>query len=261
MNTLHCLATVLALLCALPSMSFSADADPLNAETQVTGHAIGSMQSIPLIPLTQNRRVFARAYVDCEVGGPPTEDVHEMIAPDFMPFVAMVEATTQDPGGMYCDAHAEASQNSEIQADRLLGSGGSSGIGDNGSSGQYGNAIAQGISEFDVTFEITQDLPYTLSGSISRSGFNSFPSSVALRDGIGGYIHHFVFDMQSPFVIDFNVQGTLVPGQYRLTAIASTSPGPPNRPTDSGSYEFELAFGQPTAVEPTTWGRIKAQLR
>jgi hypothetical protein len=208
-------------------------------------------------PLTQYRHVRARAFVDC-MGYPPVEDVQDITAPDFTPFVAMADATAEDPGG-YCDAYAEASQNSEIQAARLVGSGGASAYSGNGTNHQYGVAMGQSISEYDVTFELDQELPYTLSGSIARS-FISGTASVALRDEAGGYIHNFVFSAPEPLVIDFNVVGTLLAGRYRLTASGSTSPSP-GLANQFGNYQFDLLFGQATAVEPSTWGRIKAQMR
>ena len=215
-----------------------------------------------LTPVAQSRRVYAYASMECG-GSPLEEDVNEVLAPDYLPFVAMVDADVYYHTGD-CEAHADASQNSQIHPDRLVAFGGSGAYADAGSSWQYGDAGAVGISEFDVTFEITEELPYRLNGSLAVSQ-GSASCSVALLDGNGNYIHSFSADP----TLDFDVLDILDPGQYRLMAQSWTSAGFSSR-SNSGNYEVTLEFEQPVAavmdpgqhsVEPTTWGRIKAQMR
>ena len=206
-----------------------------------------------LTPVAQSRRVYAYASMECQ-GSPLEEDVNEVLAPDYSPFVAMVAADVFYHTGD-CEAHADASQNSQIHPDRLVAFGGSGAYADAGSSWQYGDAGALGISEFDVTFEITEELPYRLNGSLAVSQ-GSASCSVALLDSNGNYIHSFSADP----TLDFDVLGILVPGQYRLMTELRTGASQGSR-SNSGNYDVTLEFDQPTAVEPTTWGRIKAQLR
>ncbi len=114
-----------ALACALTAGSSAAenpvpeDANAVRLGSSEPGAVATEAASLLITPLAQARRVLARAMVDC-MEYPIEEEQVEVFAPDYGPFTEVVEAIALDPGG-YCDAYAQASQDSEIGPDRLRG--------------------------------------------------------------------------------------------------------------------------------------------
>lgn len=136
-------------------------------------------------------------------------------ATDFGPFIASV------PG---------ASQNSQILADSLIGSG-AVGVND---------SIRSAESRFQVTFEIAQPVEYHFSGALHGTySTASSTSSAELLDAA----NHPIFFAETFFVawdVPFDTTGTFMPGRYTMVLVSSAYNGDPIGGSAFGSFNGVL---------------------
>jgi hypothetical protein len=194
-----------------------------------------------LTPIAQERAVTAEAMVVAE---DIFQDSQTDAATDFSPFNANVTATAGSGGPQAPRTTGTASQQSQINPDSLIGTGGVTAHAD---AGFPNNMSATGASDFRVTFSVDQAVDYLLTGLLEASpapGGDVPPLARALLSGPGGDIYAVEIESGSAPLLS---AGILPPGEYELIVLATATVEASGH---DASASFEFSF---TAVpEPGT---------
>lgn len=161
-----------------------------------------------LVPVSQDRWVSVHAFAQDFMGS--DEDSASLAAPDFGLFQA---DTTVTATITFATAFGQGSQTSEILSASMTATGDMSASGDGFD--YDASFVADGGSHFEVTFDVTEPLSFTLSGEISASGVLS-TTTVAL-DGPSGSIVAISAANQTTPILE---TGMLVPGTHTLVVDA-----------------------------------------
>jgi hypothetical protein len=175
-----------------------------------------------LTPITQARRVEAYSF---DYNSPiPGSDHQEAVAPDFSLFDVTLDSN-------YYMGHGSASQLSEILTSNLAGHGTASGGGSSFDNGGGGSSL------FDVTFEVTDATPFTLSGQLLANSIFALGTATA-HVTLDAALIESVSGLETQ---PFSVSGILAAGQHHLVVdcVAASPPGPGFA---SSGYDFELAL-------------------
>ncbi len=200
--------------------------------------AVGSTAAAQLQLVQQTRSISGLAHA--QSSGGTQQGSFDVSAPDSALFQASESAHVQVT---YAGADAIASQTSEIAGERITGEGQAIAF---AAAYPAGAAYAGSDSRLIVTFQVTDTLVYSLTGSLGRSG-NAYSPTVQLEQG-GVPIHSVELPSGSDQT-SFQFQGLLAPGTYALSAVASTNAWELQSDTiDQGTGSFQLEF----TVEPTT---------
>jgi hypothetical protein len=159
-----------------------------------------------LVPVSQTRTVSAEAS---NPNGSPSSQ--SFSAPDFAPWNQHAGAGSQGlgPGDV---TQASASQNTKIEANEISGTFDTWAL-----FSQYnGSGTAEGRSTLDVTFDLTEEVGYTLFPT--SDGPNFFGGVDVTLSGPSGVISHFHGPGYG--------QGALPPGRYRLEVVVVTIQAP-----------------------------------
>ena len=197
----------------------------------------------PIFPLGQDRGIEAEATMSS--GEQTDSDYASDFATGFELFNSSVAATAGlgDPNDPVT-ASSTVAQMSQILAASILGTGTVGTGADPNTPGYF--PYAWGNSYFDVSFEITTELTYSLVGQLdvlitgSGVGFAGIMFS-----GPGGSIFELeIEDGSEPF----DVSGLLAPGEYSLAAYSEASVDADGA-TASGQFDFNLTLiPEPTSL-------------
>ena len=175
-----------------------------------------------IVPVSQSRSVGASAF------GVTTN----YAATDFTDFSQNVSFSSNDTvSGMY--GSGSAVQGSQIRSSSIQGGGSAQAGGNTG-------AAAGAASSCSVTFQISSNLVYNLSGSLFREqgpGNGGGPPFLMLS-GSTGTVFYVLEPYKYGYSTNFSQTGYLSPGQYTLTTSANASGG-----SGGGNESFSFNFG------------------
>ena len=200
--------------------------------------AFAAQASAEVVLLSQSRAVSGYACLWSCSG----EDPDIISAPDFGLFE---EAISLDEYDSMSWAYGAATQNSEIQTGHLS---------------IHGSASAHGSSDFEVFFEVSTPTPFSMVGTLVRTGVGY--SRLRLEWNGELYLTIGAPDGGSDTVV--NEEGILEPGAYTLTVSTTFyADADYDYPGSSGSGSFDIDFflETPVGVDEMAWGQVKALFR
>lgn len=191
-----------------------------------------SAEALLIQPVSQDRRVSTSVSVDDGILSDSDSD--SLSAPDFGPFDETAQASASIPGRT---ATATAFQRSTIGSDTVSADGAVSAFTTDG----FDDATAR--SFFEITFDITQRLPFELIASVTNFVDDESNSSVdvLLRGGPGDQVigqTRVDSSLSDNFLF---ASGVLEPGSYVLRASASLVPPATGGDTWSGDYSLSFS--------------------
>jgi hypothetical protein len=160
----------------------------------------------------QTRAISGTSHAHSSGGS--QNDSFNLVAPDAAPFQAFDTAECTVPSA---SASSEASQTSQLSGDRIT----AHGLSGAAASSLHESGVAQssGQSDLSVTFQLTETVEYSMTGSISRTG-NASDATIELRQN--GVPFHSVSFPSGNHQLSFEFHGVLAPGSYSLTATTRT---------------------------------------
>ena len=198
--------------------------------TAILAFGAGTADAV-IVPTAQSRTVAATAHAqDSQTSG---DDSDSDLAPDFGPFDRAVSATVLLAGAL---GAGTGSQDSEILPIAIRAAGSHSANGEGWEPGGAGNAT--GSSHFEVTFDLTEDADYAMTGTLEA--FDSGSTTLQLT-GPSGTIHFLSPSNESIVVAEV---GNLLAGSYTLVIESSGSAFGDFFFYDyaSGFYDIDFAF-------------------
>lgn len=179
-----------------------------------------------LTPISQTRQVSGSGEVADNFGGESFDDSHSASAPDFLAFQEGASVNVGPDQGL---GSGGGTQDSSLDAFAMVATGSAFANAESYEFDWY--ASADGLSEFDVTFELTEEVDYTLTGM--TAAYDNGQVVVELRTGAGAI----VFSTGGGGEIPFQASGTLASGLYELQARADGS-------CFASDFEFDYAFAE-----------------
>jgi len=165
---------------------------------------VSSAPASELVPVSQDRWVSVHAFAQDFMGS--DEDSASLAAPDFNLFQV---DTTVTATITFATAFGQGAQTSEIMDASMTATGDISATGEGFD--YDASFVADGRSHFEVTFDVTAPLSFTLSGEISASGLQC--STTVVLDGPSGTIASLSARNQTTPVLE---TGTMGVGTYTL---------------------------------------------
>lgn len=178
-------------------------------------------------------------------------------APDFGQFEE--EISLEASSGMAWGL-GSATQNSEIQTGHFSIHGSAAAVAYAPGPPEPGYAEGHGTSDFEVRFEVSTPTPFSLAGTLARSGVGY--SGLQLERNGEPYLSLSAPDGGS--VMTVGEGGILEAGDYTLTVDTTFyAYADYDYPGDIGSGSFDIDFFMETsvAVDEMSWGQVKAMYR
>lgn len=204
--------------------------------------AVGAQARAEVVLLSQSRSVYASGAV-------LWASSDSLLAPDFGPFEADIRAVGVGTLGGF--AEGSATQVSEIHTGRFSIHGRASAAAQNGGWSNVEYAQSTGRSSFEVLFEVSQPVLFSLAGVLAHSG-----TCLQLdRDGASFLFFH----PDGKNEIAVSEVGILPSGAYTLIVNASASAQ--EYGGQDGSFDIDLFLEVPVAIDQINWGQLKALFR